>query len=606
MNQRELPTGELLARVALQVPMALRTPASLRAEIRLAGQTVRAGADGEATASLTVPLTINGRTAGLVAVAAVAAADAADGGAFTTQEREFVESLARTLELGLGERESFEQVRRSEERFRAIFDHAEVGMFETTPDGRITRANPFLGGLLGTAPGELAGRRWSEFTDLDGSDRGAEPPADPTEMRCRRRDGTAFWGLVNARLERDAAGVATGFICLLQDISGQVAARETLVRFNTELEDKVAQRTAELAARNREVQALLQAVPDVVMRLRGDGTLLHCQRARGSAGLDALVAAGDEAEPTPTAALLEPAKDLGRRALVEAATVAAELRVAGAAGECALELRAAPIGAEEFVVFARDITARKRLEAETAAMLEREREVSEMKTRFISVTSHEFRTPMAAVMGSAELLANHFDRLAPEKRNELFERINGSLRRMTEMLDDVLTLNRLDGKRTAVNPAPYDLRRQVENMLEEVRLGDRGSHAVVLKAPPEPVTVVTDATLLHHVVSNLLSNAVRYSAAGRTVTVRLEADDERVRLAVEDEGIGIPREDRERIFEPFERGSNVGNIKGTGLGLNIVHRMTGLLGGTIRVDDRATGGSVFTVELPRRLVPPSA
>jgi len=137
-------------------------------------------------------------------------------------------------------------------------------------------------------------------------------------------------------------------------------------------------------------------------------------------------------------------------------------------------------------------------------------------------------------------------------------------------------------------------------MLEEVRLGDRGSHTVELVAPAEPVSVVTDAALLHHIVSNLLSNAVRYSAAGRTVTVRLDADADRVRLAVEDEGIGIPPQDRARIFEPFERGSNVGNIKGTGLGLNIVRRMTALLGGTIRVDDRATGGTVFTVELPRR------
>ena len=600
MNQRELAPEELLARVVGQVPMALRTPANLRAEIRLGGRTVRAGADGAATASLTVPLTINGRTAGVVTVAAVATADAADGGAFTTQEREFVESLARTLELGLGERESFEQVRRSEERFRAIFDHAEVGMFETTPDGRITRANPYLGDLLGTAPGELAGTRWSEFADDGERAPAAEPPVEPTELRCRRRDGSEFRGLVNARLERDAAGAPTGYICLLQDISGQVAARETLMRFNTELENKVALRTAELAARNREVQALLRAVPDVVMRLRADGTLLHCQRARGSAGLDALVGAADGAEPAPGEALLGPARELGRRALQEDATVAAELHIAAAAGDCALELRAAPIGAEDFVVFARDITARKRLEAETAAMLQREREVSEMKTRFISVTSHEFRTPMAAVMGSAELLANHFDRLAPAKRDELFSRINGSLRRMTEMLDDVLTLNRLDGKRTAVNPAPCDLRREVENMLEEVRLGDRGSHTVELVAPAEPVSVVTDAALLHHIVSNLLSNAVRYSAAGRTVTVRLDADADRVRLAVEDEGIGIPPQDRARIFEPFERGSNVGNIKGTGLGLNIVRRMTALLGGTIRVDDRATGGTVFTVELPRR------
>lgn len=598
MNQRELPLEELLARVVSQVPMALRTPASLRAEIQFAGRTVRAGADGEAAASLAVPVTVNGRTAGRVAVAAVrAGADGDADAAFSSQEREFVESLVRTLELGLGERESFEQVRRSEERFRAIFDHAEVGMFETTVDGRVTRANPYLGRLLGTPADGLAGLHWTEFAG-DGEPGGA-PPVEASERRCRRRDGGEFWGLVNARLERDAAGAPTGYICLLQDVSGQVAARDTLVRFNTELENKVAQRTAELAARNREVQALLQAVPDVVMRVRRDGTLLHCQRAHGSAELDALVAPAADGVPVPAAELLGPSRELGRQALELGTAVAADAQVASPAGELALELRAAPIGAEEFVVFVRDITARKRLEAETAAMLEREREVSQMKTRFISVTSHEFRTPMAAVMGSAELLANHYDRLAPEKRDELFERINGSLRRMTEMLDDVLTLNRLDARRTVAVPAPFDLRLHLQNVVDEARLADRDGHRFVLVAAAESVPVVADASLLHHILSNLLSNAVRYSPGGRTITVRLEAGAERVRIAVEDEGIGIPAEDRARIFEAFERGSNVGHIKGTGLGLNIVHRMTDLLGGKIEVDGRPAGGSDFTVELPR-------
>jgi signal transduction histidine kinase len=210
---------------------------------------------------------------------------------------------------------------------------------------------------------------------------------------------------------------------------------------------------------------------------------------------------------------------------------------------------------------------------------------------------------MAAVMGSAELLANHFDRLAPEKRDELFNRINGSLRRMTEMLDDVLTLNRLDGRRTTANPVAFDLRRHLADVLEEVRLGDRDGHVFVLAASEEAVPLFSDPVLLHPILSNLLSNAARYSPAGRTITLRLDVAPERVRIAVEDEGIGIPAEDRARIFEPFERGSNVGHIKGTGLGLNIVQRMTDLLGGRIEVDGRAGGGSVFTVDLPRTPAP---
>jgi signal transduction histidine kinase len=110
--------------------------------------------------------------------------------------------------------------------------------------------------------------------------------------------------------------------------------------------------------------------------------------------------------------------------------------------------------------------------------------------------------------------------------------------------------------------------------------------------------VVTDQNLLHHIVSNLLSNAVRYSPAGTTITVRVTGDAWQIHLAVEDQGIGIPPADRDRIFDPFERGSNVGQIKGNGLGLNIVKRLTDLLGGSITLRPLPGGGTCFTLVLP--------
>jgi signal transduction histidine kinase len=111
--------------------------------------------------------------------------------------------------------------------------------------------------------------------------------------------------------------------------------------------------------------------------------------------------------------------------------------------------------------------------------------------------------------------------------------------------------------------------------------------------------------LLHHILSNLLSNAVRYSAADSVITTHLALTPEQIRISVEDHGIGVPEADRERIFEPFERGSNVGDIKGTGLGLNIVKRMCGLLGGTIAHEKTPSGGSRFVVLLPRPAGPAS-
>lgn len=257
-----------------------------------------------------------------------------------------------------------------------------------------------------------------------------------------------------------------------------------------------------------------------------------------------------------------------------------------------------------FYIF-EDITGHKRLEAEIAANLEKERQVSAMKTRFISVTSHEFRTPMAAAMVSVDTLQNHLEQLAPAKRTELFGRIHTSMRRMTTMLDEVLVLSRMDAGRSRLNLEPIAPVAFTEAVIAEVQAGDRAAHRFEFHAEGSAGPFVTEPNLLHQILSNLLSNAVRYSPAGTPIVTSLAADCAGVRVTVEDRGIGIPEADRARIFEPFERGSNVGNIKGTGLGLNIVQRMTEKLGGTIAYEAVPVGGSRFILILPRGTPSPS-
>ena len=262
--------------------------------------------------------------------------------------------------------------------------------------------------------------------------------------------------------------------------------------------------------------------------------------------------------------------------------------------------------ATHYVALKDDITAQRRFMAESKATLEKEREISAMKTRFISITSHEFRTPMATVIGSVGLLANHLDRLAPEKRQQILARITTSLERMTVMLDEILILNRVDADRVQVRIMPVDFPLFVHDTVEEQRIADHDAHHYDFQSAGDLAGFATDTNLQHHILSNLLTNAARYSAAGTLITVRLEAESERVRLAVEDQGIGIPAEDRARIFEPFERGSNVGVITGTGLGLSIVKRLSGLLGGTIQYEAVPSGGSRFTLVFPRPSAPASS
>ena len=246
-----------------------------------------------------------------------------------------------------------------------------------------------------------------------------------------------------------------------------------------------------------------------------------------------------------------------------------------------------------------DITARKRSETIAAEKLAEEKKISEMKTRFISAASHQFRTPMATAMGSVEILANHLDRLKPGKRKALFDRINTSLNRMTTTLDDVLLLNRIDAKRVEVQPMSFNPRLLINDVIDGIRMGDSDHHRFEFSDQSKVETFISDTQILQHILDNLLTNAARYSPAGSVITVQLRADARKLQLIVTDQGIGIPPDDRDRIFEPFERGSNIGDIKGHGLGLNIVKRMTDRLGGTIAVECPKSGGSSFTLSIPQ-------
>lgn len=505
-----------------------------------------------------------------------------------------------------------EALRESEARFRELFDLVSdaILVFETET-GRIIQANAAAAQIYGWPLAHLLTLTRHDFTlksdsainnSLRQLTENIGEPVRITNRKHLRADGSVF--PVAASMRSFHRGGKILAVAVVRDITEQLLAQEQLERFNTELERKVALRTQELSDRSHEIEVVLQSVPDLVMRLRTDGTVLNVRPAKGATTLAVISQNQDELVTKRLHELLaQAALPHVQRARAENASVTAESEVALATGLLPTELHVAPLGSDELVIFARDITERKLQEANIRDMLEKERQISEMKTRFISVTSHEFRTPMSAAMGSTEILTNHFELISPEKRQELLARITTSLHRMTEMLDEILLLNRIDAKRVEVRLAPIDLRYFVRNAIEEIRLGDREGHVFDLNVVGDVAHFVTDANLLHHILSNILSNAVRYSPAGTLIIIQLAVDACGVRLSIEDQGIGVPEADRARIFEAFERGSNVGTKKGTGLGLSIVKRMTEMLSGTVSLTARERGGSRFTLEFPHTDMP---
>ena len=255
-------------------------------------------------------------------------------------------------------------------------------------------------------------------------------------------------------------------------------------------------------------------------------------------------------------------------------------------------------GTWNFSAFARDISERKRAEEELLKTLAQEQELSELKSNFVNLVSHEFRTPLGIIMSATENLENYLERLQPAERAELLADIRTLTQRMSGLMQEVLLPARVDAGKLACQPAPLDLRAFLARLIEEVRSASDHACVIELSIAADTVTAHADEALLRHTFTNLLSNAVKYSPLGQPVRFRVERDGAAAVFSVRDEGIGIPEADQKQLFQTFHRGSNVGERPGTGLGLVIVKRCVDLHGGTLQLESRVSAGTTVTVRLP--------
>jgi PAS domain S-box-containing protein len=254
--------------------------------------------------------------------------------------------------------------------------------------------------------------------------------------------------------------------------------------------------------------------------------------------------------------------------------------------------------------FAQDITQRKRAEEELRKTLEREKELSQLKSNFVSMVSHEFRTPLGIIQSSAELLHDFYGRMPSNERNEQLESISRNTRRMAGMMEEILVLSRLDAGKVEFQPARLDLNVFTCRIVDEVLSATSRRCAINLVLNSVPTTARADERLLGHIFANLLTNAVKYSEAGTTVNFLVSRDGGDAVCVIRDQGIGIPKEDQPHLFLAFHRGSNVGTRPGTGLGLLLVKRCADLHGGKVDVESHPGVGTTVTVRFPAFLSTP--
>lgn len=229
--------------------------------------------------------------------------------------------------------------------------------------------------------------------------------------------------------------------------------------------------------------------------------------------------------------------------------------------------------------------------------LAQEKEVSNLKTQFFSMVSHEFRTPLSVILGSVQLLIEGNSKWSEERRVKNLDRIQSAAKSMQQLFTDVLTLTRADTGKLECNPEMIDLEAFCLNLIEDFEVST--NHIIQFQSQNEFTHAYLDERLLYSILSNLLSNAIRYSAPGSKILLLLDGMVDRIRFQVRDEGIGIPLEDQSRLCEPFYRGQNSTHAAGTGLGLAVVKKCVDLQNGVMRIQSERGRGTTVTIELIR-------
>lgn len=238
---------------------------------------------------------------------------------------------------------------------------------------------------------------------------------------------------------------------------------------------------------------------------------------------------------------------------------------------------------------------------ELKASLEKEKELGELKSRFVTMASHEFRTPLSTILSSAALIAKYPDADQQEQRIKHVDRIRSSVNNLTTILNDFLSLGKLEEGKVQCHPTEFNIESFAQDITGELRELTKKGQTILYQHEGEQVRVYLDKNLTRNICINLLSNAIKYSDESKTIRLQTRTDAHHLTIQVTDEGIGIPEDEQQHIFDRFFRANNATNIQGTGLGLNIVKKYADLMQGTVSFQSRTNQGTSFQVVLPLQL-----
>lgn len=533
--------------------------------------------------------------------------------------------------------------------FHALFDYASIGILITNARGEILMANKYIEQQFGYEFGELIGRkvevlippRYGERHVKHREKFSENPHSRPMglgmELSGLRKDGTEF--PVEVSLGHYNIGDDNFSLAFINDITQRKETEQAIIKLNAHLEEKVKEGSQSLAITVEQLGSQIKETERKDAELERVNTFLNniwnhagaiifvsdkeglLQFFNPSAekwlGYSAAEAVGklnvldfhikeelelkaiefSDAVGKPVSTCFEvftTAVAIGRNNNQEwhyvrkdGTTFFVSLNIT--------QLKDAHNNTAGYLGIAIDISEKKRAETELRAALEKEKELNELKSRFVSMASHEFRTPLSAVLSSAYLLSRYAKTEEQPQREKHIQRIVSSVTSLTEILNDFLSVGKIEEGNIDANYREYDVQDQMQEVIQEVHHLLKRDQVISYTHTGTPSSVYLDASMMKHIVMNLLSNAIKFSNEQSVIELVTQTTAGKLVLSVKDYGLGIPEEDVDNLFKRFFRSSNVTNIQGTGLGLHIVSKYTELMNGKIECESKLGEGTKFTI-----------
>ena len=533
--------------------------------------------------------------------------------------------------------------------FHALFNFASIGILITNSRGEIQMANNYIATQFGYTQDELIGEkvelliptRYRERHVHHRNNFGDNPHSRPMglgmELAGQKKDGTEF--PVEVSLGHYTINNEHYSLAFINDITQRKETEQAIIQLNTHLEEKVKEGTQSLAITVEQLGNQIKETERKDAELERVNTFLNniwnhagaiifvtdedgmvqffnpaAERALGYKVSDVLGSINVATFHLETE-LAQKAEELSVGTGKPVAATFDVLKVAATTGDNnnqewhyvrqdgstffvslnITQLKDAHDEISGFLCIAIDISEKKKAETELRAALEKEKELNELKSRFVSMASHEFRTPLSAVLSSAYLLSKYSKEEEQPQREKHIRRIISSVTSLTEILDDFLSVGKIEEGNIEANYREYNITEQMNEVIADVQHLLKKGQTIKYEHAGSNAKVYLDASMMKHIVTNLLSNAIKFSNEGTVVDLTTENKGRKFVLAVEDHGLGIPEEDRENLFKRFFRSSNVTNIQGTGLGLHIVSKYTELMNGKIDCNSQLGKGTKFTI-----------